>query len=158
MYSGSGHGSIDRAVSRFIGLGYETHKQNGVDVPHQDSPRRILTSQKRGAANQRLILENGNFNTWDYIGTAAEIREAQRQDIDDEPTARFKGWRGAVWNALSDEWATSSELLARLPDEYRRKKNALQVLREKLREFRESERIDQQHVGYQKECRWRLKQ
>jgi hypothetical protein len=157
VYSGSGHGSIDRAVSRFIGLGYETHKQNGVDVPHQDSPRRILTSQKRGAANQRLVLENGDQNTWDYIGTAAEIREAQREEIDESPEQRFKGWKLAAWKALSTEWRTTSAVYEQLADDLQRKPNGRKVLGEKLRDLREEEQIQHRSGGYQTEAEWRLK-
>ena len=157
VYSGSGHGSIDRAVSRFIGLGYETHKEHGMDKLHEDSPRRILTSQKRGAEAQRLVLENGNFNTWELIGTAAEIREAQREDIDDDPAAKFKGWKLDCWNALSVDWQSTTQLFDQLPAERRNKKNGSQVLREKLREFLTAQLIEQQPREFDGEASWRLK-
>ena len=103
VYSGSGHGSIDRAVSRFIGLGYETHKEAGVEKLHEDSPRRLLTSQKRGAENQRLVLEHGNQNTWDYIGTAAEQRELKREDEEGPVGERLRGWKLEAWKVASEE-------------------------------------------------------
>ena len=133
VYSGSGSGTIDRAVSRFIGLGYETHKEHGIEKLHEDSPRRVLTSQKRGAGNQRLVLENGNHNTWDFIGTAAEVRELRREDEQGSADERFKGWKKAVWNAIADEWLSTSQIFDRLPDERRKQPNAKQQVRESLR-------------------------
>ncbi len=157
IYSGSGHGSIDRAVSRFVGIGYETHKEHGVDKLHEDSPRRILTSQKRGAEAQRLILENGGHNNWELIGTAAEIREAQREDIDDDPAAKFKGWKLDSWNTLTDQWQSTAELFNRLPAECRKKKNGRQVMRERLRDFLNAGLIQQQRPEFESEASWRLK-
>ena len=96
-----GHGSIDRAVPS--GLGYETHKEAGVEKLHEDSPRRLLTSQKRGAENQRLVLEHGNQNTWDYIGTAAEQRELKREDEEGPVGERLRGWKLEAWKVASEE-------------------------------------------------------
>jgi energy-coupling factor transporter ATP-binding protein EcfA2 len=89
VYSGSGSGSIDRAISRHIGLAYCTHIEAGEEKLQTESPRRVITSQKRGAANQRLIVENGPFNTshvahgcpWGigacvFIGTAGRLLAA----------------------------------------------------------------------------------
>ena len=78
---------------------YELHMQHGKEVLREDSPRRILTSQKRGAANQRLVLEQGPKGRWDYIGTAAEIREIRREEDQGEPELRFKGWKLDTWEA-----------------------------------------------------------
>jgi hypothetical protein len=135
VYSGSGHGSIDRAVSRFIGLGYETHKENGIDKLHEDSPRRILTSQKRGAGNQRLVLENGHRNSWDYIGTAAEIRELQREDQEGSADESLKGWKKDVYAATTSEWRNTSQVFDSLTPERKKHKNAKQQVRESLRKL-----------------------
>ena len=155
VYSGSGHGSIDRAVSRFIGLGYETHKEHGVEKLHEDSPRRILTSQKRGAGNQRLILENGDHNTWELIGTAAEVREAQREDIDDDPTAKFTGWRKDIWIAVTNDWQSTADITAALPEDRRKKKNAKKIVREHLNAFKEMGLIQHRPAGWQEDAQWK---
>ena len=135
VYSGSGSGTIDRAVSRFIGLGYETHREHGVEKLHEDSPRRILTSQKRGAGNQRLVLENGNHNTWDLIGTAAEVREMQREDEEGTAEQRFKGWKKAVWDATTDDWLSTTQVFNRLDPSRARNRNGKQQVRRALRDL-----------------------
>ena len=135
VYSGSGSGTIDRAVSRFIGLGYETHREHGVEKLHEDSPRRILTSQKRGAGNQRLVLENGNHNTWDLIGTAAEVREMQREDEEGSAEQRFKGWKKAVWDATTDDWLSTTQVFNRLNPSRARNRNGKQQVRRALRDL-----------------------
>lgn len=148
VYSGSGHGSIDRAVSRFIGLGYETHKENGVEKLHEDSPRRILTSQKRGATNQRLVLENGHHNTWEFIGTAAEVREARREDQDGPVDERLTGWKKAAWVASTDHWLSTSQILDRVDGPRAKKPNAQKQLREALADLRDNHNlIEQQDAG-----------
>ena len=81
VYSGSGSGTIDRAVSRFIGLGYETHRDHGVEKLHEDSPAASSPAKNAGQAINASSLKNGNNNTWDLIGTAAEVREMQREAL-----------------------------------------------------------------------------
>lgn len=161
VYSGSGSGSIDRAVSRFIGLGFETHMQNGREKLHEDSPRRILTSQKRGATNQRLVLENGHHNTWDYIGTAAEMRELQRAAEDDcSPEERLKGWKKDVYGATTTDWLTTTEVFDRIDPERAKSRNAKQQVRESLRKLASDHQLIEQEMADgdgTAEVRWRRK-
>jgi len=137
VYCGSGHGSIDRAVSRVIGLAYETHTQGGIEKLHEESPRRVITSQKRGAANQRLIVEMGPHNTWDYISTAAEDLELKRQDRDGDATDRLKGWKKAIYDTLAsaDGLITTSAVTAALPHPYACKPHAHKQVQRSLREL-----------------------
>ena len=155
VYSGSGHGSIDRAVSRFVGLGYETHIQNGRERLHEESPRRVITSQKRGAVNQRLIVENGSANTWDYISTAAEDREMKRQAAEGDVLDRLKGWKKAIHSVLSSTWQTTSAIAEALPADYADKANALKQVQRNLREMEQDGLIesDPTSIG---EGRWRF--
>lgn len=160
VYSGSGHGSIDRAVSRHIGLAYETHMEAGKEKLHAESPRRVITSQKRGAANKRLIVENGPFNAWDYISTAAEDRELKRQAQQGDAAEGLKGWRKAVYEALATaegEWMTTSQVAAALPFAYAEKPNALKQNQSTLRSLSDEGAIEQdrQSIG---ENRWRIPQ
>jgi hypothetical protein len=160
VYSGSGHGSIDRAVSRFIGLGYESHLEHGQEKLHEDSPRRVITSQKRGAANQRLIVENGPFNSWDYISTAAEDRELKRQAQEGDPAERLTGWKKAVYGVLTaagGEWLTTSQVSDALPPEFASKNNAGKQTQANLRLLADDGTIeeDRQSIG---EHRWRARQ
>ena len=157
VYSGSGSGTIDRAVSRFIGLGYETHRDHGVEKLHEDSPRRILTSQKRGAGNQRLVLENGNNNTWDLIGTAAEVREMQREDEEGSVEQRFKGWKKAVWDATTDDWLSTTQVFNRLEPSRAKASNAKQQVRRTLRDLITDHNIlqSQDSEEFQGEMLWR---
>lgn len=152
VYSGSGSGSIDRAVSRHIGLAYEFHIEAGKERLHTESPRRILTSQKRGAANQRLIIETGPNNTWDYIATAAEDRELKRQAEDGDPTERLKGWKLAVYKALTDDWQTTSAVRDALP---KGKREQDRQVRRVLRELQEASLIEEERDAIA-EARWRL--
>ena len=158
VYSGSGHGSIDRAVSRFIGLAYETHVEAGKEKLHEDSPRRVLTSQKRGAANQRLIVEMGPHGSWDYIGTAAEQRELRRQDQDGPAEESFKGWKHHTIQACSAEWLTTTQIFDRLPEERRSKRNGKQQVRESLRLLVDVHGRVEQDPAAIGEARWRLVQ
>lgn len=155
VYSGSGHGSIDRAVSRHIGLGYETHVEAGREKLHEESPRRVITSQKRGAINQRIIVENGNGNSWDYIGTDAEERELRRQANEGDAIDRLKGWQKATYAALTTEWLTTSAVLAALPSEKQSTASAPKQVQRALRALQQNGLIeeDRQSIG---ECRWRL--
>ena len=159
VYSGSGHGSIDRAVSRFIGLAYEMHVQNGKETLHKESPRRIITSQKRGAGNQRIIVENGNFNTWDYISTAAEDRELKRQEKEDAPDASFKGWKRDIYACTTDEWLTTSQVHSRLAPEKAKKHNSRQQVRRALRELETDHGLIEckESTLFQGELSWRRK-
>ena len=137
VYSGSGHGSIDRAVSRFIGLGYETHKENGIEKLHEDSPRRVLTSQKRGAGNQRIVLENGHRNTWEFIGTAAEMRELRREDEEGPAEERLKGWKLEAWKCSANEWMETSALFSRVDSSKAKQATADKQFGRALRELRD---------------------
>ncbi|NMO84304.1 MULTISPECIES: AAA family ATPase [unclassified Prochlorococcus] len=160
VYSGSGSGTIDRAVSRFLGLGYETHKENGVEKLHEDSPRRILTSQKRGAGNQRLVLENGNRNTWDFIGTAAEVREMRREDELGAGTTPFnKGWKKDVWEATTDQWQSTTQVFDRLTPQRAKASNAKQQVRRTLRDIATDHDLieSQDSEDFQGEMLWRRK-
>ena len=159
VYSSSGHGSLDRAVSRFIGLGYETHKENGVEKLHEDSPRRVLTSQKRGALNQRLILENGNRNSWEFIGTAAEIRELRREEEEGPAEENLKGWKLDAYKNTTNEWLTTSQILERIDSPRAKKPNAQKQLREALDGLRHKHRLIQQDdaQAYQGQALWRRK-
>lgn len=159
VYSGSGSGTIDRAVSRFIGLGYETHREHGVEKLHEDSPRRVLTSQKRGAGNQRLVLENGNHNTWDLIGTAAEVREMRRENEEGSADERFRGWKQQAWKSATDDWLTTSGILARVDPAYSKKPNAQKQLRETLAELRDKHGLIEQQDAetFGGEVFWRRK-
>lgn len=155
VYSGSGSGTIDRAVSRHIGLAYDTHIENGKEKLHTESPRRIITSQKRGAGNQKLIVENGNYNTWDFINTAAEDRELKRQSREGDPQDTLRGWKRGLFNALTPEWQSTSQVVDALPDDLRSKPSALKQAQRNLREM-DSEGLieqDRQSVG---EARWRV--
>jgi hypothetical protein len=160
VYSGSGSGTIDRAVSRFVGLGYDTHKENGIEKLHEDSPRRILTSQKRGAGNQRLVLENGNNNTWDLIGTAAEVREMRREDEEGPAEERLTGWKLEAWKSTTDEYLTTSKILARVSSPRAKKPHARKQLREALAELRDRHDLIEQMEAetFQGENLWRRKQ
>ena len=157
VYSGSGHGSIDRAVSRFIGLGYETHKENGVEKLHEDSPRRILTSQKRGAGNQRLVLENGHNNTWDFIGTAAEVRELRREDEEGPAEQRLKGWKLEAWKCSTTDWSTTSRLFDRVDQRKANHSNAKKQFGKALRDLRDEHALleHQPPEGPCDEAMWR---
>ena len=157
VYSGSGSGTIDRAFSRFIGLGYETHREHGVEKLHEDSPRRILTSQKRGAGNQRLVLENGNNNTWDLIGTAAEVREMQREDEEGSAEHLFKGWKKAVWEATTDDWLSTTQIFNRLDSSRAKAANAKQQVRRTLRDLITDHNVlqSQDSEEFQGEMLWR---
>lgn len=160
VYSGSGHGSIDRAISRFIGLGYETHKENGIEKLHEDSPRRVLTSQKRGAGNQRIVLENGHHNTWEFIGTAAEVRELRLEDEQGSPEDRLKGWKRDVYEATSTDWLTTTEVFERLETNRAGSKNAKQQVRENLRKLATDHSLLEQEIpdgDASAEVRWRRK-
>ncbi len=159
VYSGSGHGSIDRAVSRFIGLGYETHKEHGIEKLHEDSPRRVLTSQKRGAGNQRLILENGHHNTWEFIGTAAEMRELRREDEEGPAEERLTGWKLDAYKATTDQWLSTGQILEAIESPRAKKPNAHKQLRESLAELRTKHQLVQQKEAdtYQGQVLWRRK-
>lgn len=160
VYSGSGSGSIDRAISRHIGLAYEAHIEAGKEKLHTESPRRVITSQKRGAANQRLIVENGPFNTWDYISTAAEDRELKRQAQEGDAAERLKGWKKAVYGVLaaaSGDWLTTSQVCAALPPDFASKPNAEKQTQNNLRYLADGGTItaDPLSIG---ENRWRTPQ
>ncbi len=157
VYSGSGSGTIDRAVSRHIGLAYESHIQNGRERLHEESPRRILTSQKRGAVNQRLIVENGAGNTWDYICTAAEDREMKRQESEGDSVDRLTGWKKAIYAALTAQWQLTTEVRAALSPGYANKGSASREVTRGLREMADQGLIeeDKQRIG---QGRWRLPQ
>ena len=157
VYSGSGSGTIDRAVSRHIGLAYDTHKENGAEKLHKESPRRIITSEKRGAGNQKLIVENGNFNTWDYISTAAEDRELKRQAEEGDPEGSLKGWKRDAYISSTDNWLTTSQVLARVNAERAKAPNAMKQIRRALRDL-----VDDHHLleakdssDFQGEMSWR---
>jgi hypothetical protein len=155
VYCGSGHGSIDRAVSRVIGLAYETHTQGGIQKLHEESPRRVITSQKRGAANQRLIVEMGRGNTWDYISTAAEDLELKRQDREGDAADGLKGWKKAIYDTLAsaDGWMTTSAVTAALPHPFASKPNAHKQVQRSLRDLADQGVIteDKASIG---ETRW----
>jgi len=155
VYCGSGHGSIDRAVSRVIGLAYETHTQGGIQKLHEESPRRVITSQKRGAANQRLIVEMGRGNTWDYISTAAEDLEMKRQDREGDAADGLKGWKKAIYDTLAsaDGWMTTSAVTAALPHTYASKPHAHKQVQRSLRDLADQGVItdDKASIG---ENRW----
>lgn len=159
VYSGSGHGSIDRAVSRFVGLAYETHVEHGKEKLHEESPRRVLTSQKRGAVNQRLIVENGHGNTWDYISTAAEDRELKRADREGDAADRLKGWKKAIHEVLAaapgDGWLTTSQVYGALPPSFASKNNASRQTQNNLRALADEALIEQDPASIG-EARWRL--
>jgi hypothetical protein len=160
VYSGSGHGSIDRAISRHIGLAYETHKEPGNEKLHTESPRRVITSQKRGAANQRLIVENGPFNSWDYISTAAEDRELKRQAQEGDATERLKGWKKAVYQVLAvaqGQWLATSQVVADLPPEFATKVYAHKQTQTNLRALADDGTIEDDRLTIG-ECRWRVSQ
>ena len=155
VYSGSGSGTIDRAVSRHIGLAYETHVLHGKEKLHEESPRRIITSQKRGAVNQRIVVENGHGNSWDYISTAAEDRELKRQAEGGDPEERLKGWKRGLFIACTYDWQSTSQIVAALPDDLRNKPNALKQAQRNLRDMDTDGLIEQdrQSIG---EAMWRL--
>jgi hypothetical protein len=160
VYSGSGSGSIDRAISRHIGLAYETHIEAGKEKHHTESPRRVITSQKRGAANQRLIVENGPFNTWDYISTAAEDRELKRQDQEGDAAERLRGWKKALYEVLAaaaGEWLTTSQVCAALPHEYASKSHPAVQARNNLRALADDGTIEEDRLAIG-ERRWRVPQ
>ena len=157
VYSGSGSGTIDRAVSRHIGLAYDTHIENGKEKLHTESPRRLITSQKRGAGNQKLIVENGNFNSWDYISTAAEDRELKRQADEGDPEGSLKGWKRDAYISSTNNWLTTSQILARVNPERAKSPNAMKQIRRALRDL-----VDDYHLleakdstEFQGEMSWR---
>lgn len=157
VYSGSGSGSIDRAISRHIGLAYETHIEAGKEKLHTESPRRVITSQKRGAANQRLIVENGSFNTWDYISTAAEDRELKRQAQEGDATERLTGWKKAIYEVLATaggDWLTTSQVCAALPTDYAAKRHPDVQTRRNLRLLADEGTIEEDRTSIG-ERRWR---
>lgn len=157
VYSGSGSGSIDRAISRHIGLAYETHVEAGKEKLHTESPRRVITSQKRGAANQRLIVENGPFNTWDYISTAAEDRELKRQAQEGDAAERLRGWKKAVYEALAaagGDWLTTSQVGAALPLEFASKNHSAKQTGNTLRGLADDGIIEEDPLSIG-EHRWR---
>jgi hypothetical protein len=160
VYSGSGSGSIDRAISRHIGLAYQTHVEAGKEKLQTESPRRVITSQKRGAANQRLIVENGPFNTWDYISTAAEDRELKRQAQEGDPADRLTGWKKSVYGVLAaagGDWLTTSQVSAALPAECASTNTADKQTQRNLRFLADDGIIeeDKQSIGGH---RWRVRQ
>lgn len=157
VYSGSGSGTIDRAVSRHIGLAYDTHIENGKEKLHTESPRRLITSQKRGAGNQKLIVENGNFNSWDYISTAAEDRELKRQADEGDPEGSLKGWKRDAYISSTNNWLTTSQILTRVNPERAKAPNAMKQIRRALRDL-----VDDHHLleakdstEFQGEMSWR---
>jgi hypothetical protein len=155
VYSGSGHGSIDRAISRHIGIGYDTHLQAGKEVLHTESPRRFITSQKRGAMNQRIVVEMGPNGIWDYISTAAEDRELRRQvETGEDAIERLKGWKKAAYEALTHDWATTSQVFDALDPVFAKKTDPQRQLRRALRDLHDVEGLveeDKQSIG---EARW----
>lgn len=155
VYSGSGSGAIDRAVSRHIGLGYDTHRENGVEKLHTESPRRIITSQKRGAENQRIVVEMGPHGSWDYIATASEEQELKRQERDGDPTDRLSGWRLAIYRALGAQWLSTSEVTAGLEKAYAGKPTAHKQVQRGLRELADDGVIEEDRTSIG-EKRWRL--
>jgi hypothetical protein len=160
VYSGSGHGSIDRAVSRHIGLGYESHIENGNEKLHEDSPRRVITSQKRGAANQRIVVENGPFNTWDYISTAAEERELKRQAQEGDAAERLNGWKKAVYGVLAaagGRGLATSQVAAALPPGHAERPNAAKQTQNTLRALADDGTIEEDRLTIG-ERRWRIPQ
>lgn len=160
VYSGSGSGSIDRAISRHIGLAYETHSECGKEKLHTESPRRVITSQKRGAANQRLIVENGPFNTWDYISTAAEDRELKRQAQGGDAAERLTGWKKTIYGLLAaagGKWLATSEVTAALPADFSAKPNAAKQTQTNLRALADDGTIEEEKQGIG-EIRWRIPQ
>ena len=160
VYSGSGSGTIDRAVSRHIGLAYETHVQYGKEKLHEESPRRIITSQKRGAVNQRIVVENGHGNSWDYISTAAEDRELKRQAAEGDPEETLKGWKRDVYACTTPNWLTTTQVFDRLDPSRAKQPNAKQQVRRTLRDLvtdhdlLESKDSDE----FQGEMSWRRKE
>lgn len=160
VYSGSGSGSIDRAISRHIGLAYENHMEAGNEKLHTESPRRVITSQKRGAANQRLIVENGRFNTWDYISTAAEDRELKRQAQEGDAAERLKGWKKALYGVLTaaaGQWLTTSQGCDALPHEFATKANPSKQTQNNLRLLANDGTIEEDRLTIG-EHRWRVSQ
>jgi hypothetical protein len=160
VYSGSGSGSIDRAISRHIGLGYDSHIEAGREKLHEDSPRRVITSQKRGAANQRIVVENGPLNTWDYISTAAEARELKRQAQEGDAAEQLTGWKKAVHGVLAaadEPWLPTSRVVAAIPPDYSKRPNAAKQTGNTLRTLADEGTIeeDRQSIG---ERRWRVPQ
>lgn len=136
VYSGRGSGSLDGAVSRVLGLSYLFHKENGKDVLHKTSPRRQLVSEKRGSTNQDLIIEMGPSGCWDFIGTSQEQRQLEEEDATGQATQeRLKGWKKAAWEATTDNWLHTSQILSRLNPEKAKAKNASQQLRRTLRDL-----------------------
>lgn len=160
VYSGSGSGSIDRAISRHIGLAYESHSEASKEKLHTESPRRVITSQKRGAANQRLIVENGPFNTWDYISTAAEDRELKRQAQEGDAAERLTGWKKVVYGVLAaagGDWLTTSQVCAALPPDYAAKSHPNVQTRRNLRLLADEGTIEEDRTSIG-ERRWRAVQ
>ena len=160
VYSGSGSGSIDRAISRHIGLAYENHIEGGKEKLHTESPRRVITSQKRGAANQRLIVENGPFNTWDYISTAAEDRELKRQAQEGDAAERLRGWKKAVYGVLAaagGQWLTTSQVCDGLPAEFAAKPNVGKQTQTNLRLLADDGTVEEDRLTIG-EHRWRVSQ
>jgi hypothetical protein len=156
VYSGSGSGTIDRAVSRHIGLGYDNHIENGREKLHTESPRRVITSQKRGATNQKLIVEMGPHGAWDYISTAAEDRELKRQERDGDPTERLRGWKKSVYEILQaaeGKWLTTTQVAEALPPDKATQKDPLRQVRRCLREMADDSLLTEDKEAIA-EARW----
>ena len=161
VYAGRGSGSLDGAVSRVLGLSYLFHKENGKDVLHKTSPRRQLVSEKRGTTNQDLIVEMGPSGCWDFISTSEEQRQLeQEEETGQTPQEGFKGWKKAVWEATTDNWLTTSQIIGRLSPERAKAKSVKDQTREQLRKLADGKFIEKEDVRleFQEDVRWRRSQ
>ena len=117
VYAGRGSGSLDGAVSRVLGLSYLLKREGGKEVLDKTSPFRKLVSEKRGATNQDVVIEMLTTG-WGYVGTSAEQRQRQAEEqgkaLQDRPQTRFKKWKKAAWEATTDTWLSTAQIIDRL--------------------------------------------
>ena len=160
VYAGRGSGSLDAAASRVLGLSYLFHKENGKDVLHKTSPRRQLVSEKRGTSNKDLIVEMGPSGSWDFISTTQEQRQLEQEDATGQTEQeRFKGWKKAVWEATTNDWLLTSQVVARVDPQKAKAKNAAQQVRRTLRDLATDHDVveSKDSEDFQGEMTWRRK-
>ena len=84
------------------------------------------------------------------------MRREQEEGSADE---RFKGWKEQAWKSATDDWLTTSAILARVDPKYAKKPNAHKQLRETLAELRDKHDLieKQEAETFAGEVFWRRK-
>ena len=102
----------------------------------------------------------GPSGCWDFISTSEEQRKLEEEDVTGQTEQeRFKGWKKAVWEATTDDWLLTSQVVARLDPQKAKAKNAAQQVRRTLRDLASDHRLldSQDSDDFQGEMMWRRK-